>query len=153
MAQTTDARIINSKVLGEVSATADQVLTFPTGLLGFPEARDFVLVATRRTGFYWLQSLDHEALTFLVLDPFTHVSDFVIDIPDNELGGLGTDANEIIVLGIVTLPAGPEDPLTVNLQGPLLINSKKGLGRQLIVEDSAYGVRMQLDITAALLAS
>ena len=62
MTATTDGRIITSKVLGELHATQDQILTFPEGILGFPEAREFILVETRRAGFYWLQSMDHTAL-------------------------------------------------------------------------------------------
>lgn len=152
-AEETPTRRIPSRVLGEIQVTEEATLTFPTGVLGFPEARDFTLVATSREGFYWLQSLEHDTLTFLVLDPFLHVPDFSIEIPDEDMGVLGTEASEIIVLAVVTLPAGPDDPLTANLQGPLLINSAKGLGRQLILDDSPYGLRHVLDISAALLAS
>ena len=153
MTEATEMRRIKSHVLGEVQTTEEGTLTFPRGVLGFPEARDFVLVGTSRSGFYWLQSLDHDTLTFLVLDPFVHVPDFTVDIPDEEMGPLGTDASEIVVLGVVTLPAGPDDPLTVNLQGPLVINMKRGVGSQLMLDDSPFGLRHNLDIASALLAS
>ncbi|MGI9625291.1 MAG: flagellar assembly protein FliW [Longimicrobiales bacterium] len=148
-----EPRQIASRVLGEIQVTEEGTLTFPTGVLGFPEARDFTLVTTSREGFYWLQSLEHDTLTFLVMDPFLHVPDFSIEIDDEEMGVLGTEASEIIVLAVVTLPAGPDDSLTANLQGPLVINSAKGIGRQLILDDSPYGLRHTLDISAALLAS
>ncbi|NNM31937.1 MAG: flagellar assembly protein FliW, partial [Gemmatimonadetes bacterium] len=104
-------------------------------------------------GFYWLQSLDHDTLTFLLVDPFIHLPEFSIHLPDEEMGILGTDVDHIVVLGIVTLPANPDASLTVNLQGPLVINAKRGVGRQLVVEGPSHSVRHPLDITAALLAS
>lgn len=153
MTEPKEPRLVASRVLGEIEVAHESTLTFPAGVLGFPEAREFTLVATSRAGFYWLQSLEYDALTFLVIDPFLHLPDFSIDVPDEEMGILGVDASEIVVLGIVTLPPGPDDPLTVNLQGPLVINSNKGLGKQLILGDSAYGLRHALDVTSALLAS
>lgn len=153
MTQPTQQEPVKSRVLGEIHVDPDGMLRFPHGVLGFPEARDFALVSTSRQGFYWLQSVEHDTLTFLVLDPFVHVPDFSIDIPDDQLGVLGTDATEIVVLGVVTLPTSPDEPPTVNLQGPLLINARKGVGRQLILADSPWGLRYSIDLADALLAS
>ncbi|MDH3222615.1 MAG: flagellar assembly protein FliW [Gemmatimonadota bacterium] len=153
MIEANTTRSVPSRVLGEVKVSEDSALDFPGGVLGFPEAHAFALVSTSREGFYWLQSLDHDTLTFLLVDPFLHIPDFSIHLPDEEMGVLGTDAGEIVVLGIVTLPANPDAPLTVNLQGPLVINAKRGVGRQLVLDNDAYGLRHPLDITAALLAS
>ncbi len=153
MIEAKTTRSIPSRVLGEIKVSEDSALDFPSGVLGFPEAHAFVLVSTSREGFYWLQSLDHDTLTFLLVDPFIHLPDFAIHLPDEEMDVLGTEAEEIIVLGIVTLPSNPDAPLTVNLQGPLVINAKRGVGRQLVLDDEAYGLRHPLDVTAALLAS
>ena len=153
MTQPTEPRTVASRVLGPVTVHPDQVLNFPTGVLGFPEAREFTTVSTQRPGFYWLQSLEYDTLTFLLIDPFQHVPDFSVDLPDEELGHLGTDASKLVVLGIVTLPAGPGDQLTVNLQGPLVINTETGVGQQLIVPDSPHGTRFGLDVADALMAS
>lgn len=149
----TETHVVPSRVLGELTIQSDSAIAFPGGLLGFPEATSFVLVATSREGFYWLQSLDHDTLTFLLVDPFIHIPDFSINLPDDEMGILGTDADQIVVLGIVTLPANPEAPLTVNLQGPLVLNAKRGVGRQLVVDGPGSSVRHPLSTTAALLAS
>lgn len=148
-----EKRVVPSRVLGDVPVSEDSAIAFPSGLLGFPEATSFVLVSTSREGFYWLQSLDHDTLTFLLVDPFIHLPDFSIHLPDEEMGILGTEAESIVVLGIVTLPANPEASLTVNLQGPLVINAKRGVGRQLVVDGHGFNVRHPLNITAALLAS
>ncbi len=153
MIPTSDERTVTSHVLGDVTANPEQILDFPNGILGFPEAQEFMLVATERAGFYWIQSLLHETLTFLVLDPFIHIPDFSVELPDDEMGTLGTEAGKLVVLSIVTLPAGPDDILTVNLQGPLVINTDNGIGQQLILHDSPHGTRYTLDVDGALLAS
>lgn len=153
MSQSSEPRTVASRVLGNITTKPEHILNFPTGLLGFPETREFTLVATHRQGFYWLQSLEYDTLTFLLIDPFLHVPDFTVDLPDEDMGALGTDATKIVVLGIVTLPAGPDDALTVNLQGPLVLNTESGIGQQLIIPDSPHGTRCALDVGEALLAS
>ena len=62
--------IVESELLGEVSVEQDELITFPTGLLGFPACREFVLIPSEREGLYWLQSAEPSPLAFLLVDPF-----------------------------------------------------------------------------------
>ena len=63
-------RRIASDILGPLEATEDGLLTFPRGVLGFPECRQFLLLASAHDGIYWLQSTEFSALTFVLADPF-----------------------------------------------------------------------------------
>lgn len=138
---------VESDLLGPISVPADDTFTFAQGLLGFPEARRFALVPTDRDGFFWLQSLDFGALVFLLVDPFPLVEEFYVDLSEAEVGMLEpADGSEMAVLAIMTLPRQNGDAPTLNLQGPLVLNMKKRLGRQLVLQESRWGTRWSLDL-------
>lgn len=143
-AENTGNRTIESDLLGPITVAEDRLVQFPDGLLGFPEVREFVLVPTERAGTYWLQSAEHTSLVFVLIDPFLHFSDYVVDLADTEVRGLEARARgDVAVLAIVTLPGAEGDPATANLQGPLALNLDRGLGRQVVLRDGSFGVRRE----------
>ncbi len=141
---------VESEVLGPLTVSADHVLDFPDGVLGFPDARRFVLVAAARDGLYWLQSTEHASLVFLVLDPFLHFPDYAVEIPASNVAGLSAASHaDIAIFTIVTLSAGADVPCTANLQGPLAINLSGGIGRQLVLRNGDLGVRRAVQLEPA----
>lgn len=138
---------VHSDLLGPISVSADQVITFDRGLLGFPECREFVLAPAMREGVYWLQSMEHGSLTFLVVDPFVFFDDYTVDLPDIEVEALeARHADEIAILTIVTLPDDAAAPCTANLQGPLALHLGRGLARQVVLGDPDVPVRRPIDL-------
>ena len=133
---------VASEVLGPVTVAADAVLTFPTGLFGFPECRRFALLPAGRDGLYWLQSLEHSALAFLLADPFRFFAGYAVELGANDRAELSAaSAGDVAVFAIVTLPHARGEQPTANLQGPVALNLRAGLGRQLALADGAWGVR------------
>jgi flagellar assembly factor FliW len=144
----------DSRLLGELLVLPEERFTFPSGLFGFPDYRDFALVAAERQGFYWLQSLESPSLTFLLADPFASCEGFSVELGETDLVPLRAHrASDIGVLAIVTLPRSPGEPATANLQGLIALNFEEGMGRQVIVQDSSYGVRWPLDLNRMRLVS
>ncbi len=140
--------LLESHVLGTLQVREDQCFTFPEGILGFPACKRFALLPAERTGFWWLQSLDCPSLTFLLADPFLFIEGFYVDLNEGDLLPLrATRASELGVLAIVTLPRTPLDPPTANLQGPLVLNPGKRLGRQVVLPHSPYGTRWPLELS------
>lgn len=138
---------VHSDLLGPISVSIDQVIHFDRGLLGFPECRQFVLAPAMRDGVYWLQSMEHGSLTFLVVDPFAFFDDYTVDLPDTEVDALeALHADEIAVLTIVTLPDDAAAPCTANLQGPLALHLDRGLARQIVLGDPDVPVRRPIDL-------
>ncbi len=133
---------IESDLLGRIRAADHQLVRFAEGLLGFPDARNFVLAPAQRTGTYWLQSAEHSSLVFLVIDPFLHFHDYVVELPDTDVRALEADARtDVAILAIVTLPGEDGKPATANLQGPVALNLDRGLARQVVLRDRGLGVR------------
>ncbi len=137
---------LSSELLGPLSVRAERVFHFPAGLVGLPECRDFALL-DGRPGLFWLQSLEHAALTFLLADPFAWVEGFHLELDLPPVPGRAPE-DELAVLAIVTLPRDPGAAATLNLQGPLLLSFSDGTGRQLVLPRSAWGIRHPIDLSA-----
>ena len=136
---------VASDLLGAIELPADALYTFGTGLYGFAEARRFALVPAGREGLFWLQSAESRGLIFLLADPFHWYPDYAADIPDAELAALGhTGDAPVGVLAIVTLPATPGEPASVNLRAPIVLDPEGRQGRQVVLRDERFGVREAL---------
>jgi flagellar assembly factor FliW len=145
MAQEPDLTVA-SDLLGPLSVSAEEIIDFPAGLFGFPECRRFVIVPGERDGFFWLQSADHSALAFLLVDPFLFFEGYSVDLSDQEIRELGaSDASEVAILSIVTLPRSRQEQPTANLQGPLAIGFGQRRAMQLAIAESEFGVRCRFD--------
>jgi flagellar assembly factor FliW len=130
---------VASDILGTLTVESDSVLTFPRGLLGFPECRSFVLLPSERTHVYWLQSVDYSSLAFLLVDPFIFFEGYTLDLAATDMDA--TSPNEMSVLAIVTLPGAPGELPTANLQGPVVIHTRLMQGSQVVLSESSYGIR------------
>jgi len=136
---------ITSDLLGPLTIEPDAVLTFPEGLLGFPECRSFVLLPSEREHVYWLQSIEYTALAFLMVDPFVFFEGYTVDLSNTDVA-VSTETeriapNELTVLAIVTLPADRGGKPTANLQGPVVFDMRAQQGRQVVIPESRYGIR------------
>ncbi len=115
-------------------------LHVPAGLLGFPERKEYqILNHTRAAPFRWLQAIENPPLVFAITDPFIFVPDYQVEITPTDLQELGgNDANQFLLCAIVTLPGTTSPDLTMNLQGPVLVNHHNGWAKQLVLINSLY---------------
>ena len=137
--------IIQSTRFGELTIAETDIINFPHGIPGFPNEKSFVAVDNDPDSpFSFLQSTKKAYLTFLLADPFTFFKDyeFVLDdAVDLELGISEDKPPQVFV--IATVKEKLED-MTVNLLAPIVINNQKAIGRQIVLEKTAYGTRHQL---------
>ena len=67
---------------GTYEVKDNTLLTFPSGILGFPEWTRYVLLDHDTDApFKWLQCVEEAQLAFVVLDPVFFKSDYQIEIP------------------------------------------------------------------------
>ncbi len=139
---------INTKVFGEVEISDDKIITFEKGIIGFPDMKRFTLLHDEEkgtsAGIRFLQSIDEPGFAMPVMDPLVVKSDYDPEVDDELLKGMGslTDEN-ILVLVTVTVPSDLTK-MSVNLQGPLVINVDERKACQLIVEGDAYPVKFPI---------
>ena len=140
---------VHSELLGSLEVDPGELIGFPQGLFGFPECRSFVLISTEREGVYWLQSVEHSALAFLLVDPFLHFDGYSVEIAPADLAELHSGENgNVVILAIVTLPQTRDERPTANLQGPLAFNLNARVAKQLACAETKFGTRAPFDLLA-----
>lgn len=143
-----DTVMFSSAVLGPIAVRAADRVTFPTGLYGFPDAREFALVPAGRDAFCWLQSVTEPSLAFLLTDPFAAFPDYAPDVPDADIAHFGGDLvsapGRMAVLAVVTL-GGPGNA-SANLRAPIVIDTQARCARQIVLPDEPRGVAEPLSL-------
>ena len=123
------------------SAAEGTPLSLMSGLLGFEEYHDFVLVEEPDSPVVWLCSVEEPLLTFPTIEPFLVCPDYSFELSDAEVEALRlrTPA-DATVLVIVTLRSEPPGA-TANLMAPVVINRSEGLARQIVLSEGGYSLR------------
>lgn len=136
---------IRTRFLGEVEINEDDILVFQDGILGFEESRKFILLEVpENDSFRVLQDVEKESVSFVVADPWKFETGYDIEIPDEELLKVNIRKKEqLAVLNIVTL-CGEFARSTFNLLAPLVLNMDSRLGRQVVLNSSAYTTKHPL---------
>lgn len=136
---------INTRIFGEIEITEEKVLTFENGIIGFPELKHFTLLHDEDqgadAGIRFLQSIEEPGFALPVMDPLVVKPDYDPEVNDELLTGVGDLTPEnILVMVSVTVPADLTK-MTVNLQGPFVINVAERKACQIIVEGSDHPVK------------
>jgi flagellar assembly factor FliW len=131
---------------GTVEIDDSQIITLPTGLLGFSMERHFVLLNDEGEGspFQWLHSVDTPDLAFVVIDPQFAFPEYAVTLTEDHLRRLEAASLEELTVRCIITMARELTGITVNLQGPLLFNMPKRLGLQLVIPDGKYSTRQPL---------
>jgi flagellar assembly factor FliW len=132
---------IVSKPYGPIEVDERQQILFPFGILGFENLKRYVLLDAAQQPFYWLQSAEVAEIAFILIDPRVFRPGYLPDVDPEELAPIAPESVEdLLDFAIVTIPEDPME-MTANLQGPVLINRRRRLGRQCISRDLAMQVR------------
>jgi flagellar assembly factor FliW len=131
---------IETKALGRVTVSENQIITFPSGLPGFPNFRRYTLLNSHlKSPFYCLQCLDDPSLAFLLTEPAAVVPDYRPKKSVNDLKDLqAASIDDLQILVTLTIPPGRPREMTANLMSPLLINQARGLGKQVVIDKPQY---------------
>jgi flagellar assembly factor FliW len=139
---------VNTKAFGLIDVDERQKVVFPDGLFGFEEYNEYVLLDAEQEPFFWLQSVKNQEVAFILINPYLFRYDYEVNIANEELASIGiTSPENTLIFVIVTIPQGG-NPMTANLQGPLVINRQDMKGMQAIISDDRWQIRH--DIIAEL---
>ncbi len=121
----------------------DDIVSFPAGLPGFEECRQFVVLSSRDLEpFKCLQSVDGPSASFLAVDPRRVFPDYRCLLSDVDRVRLGDpDEAQLVWLAVVTVQA---EQTLVNLRAPVVVNPARMLGYQLMPSNSLYPLRFEL---------
>lgn len=129
---------------GMMNIQDGDLFRIPDGLVGFRAFTQFVMLPDPVvSGLTWLQSATAPELAFGLIAPPLAIGDYRVELRPGDRAALELD-EERSALTYVILNRGDGGGLTVNLQGPLVFNPMRRLGRQLVLTSSRYAVRYPL---------
>lgn len=134
---------IETSRFGWVKVDDERVLTFPRGLLGFPEHSQFALIQNGSENyFFWLQSVDEPGLAFVVTDPTIYFPDYNVPVREEAATELQLTDEQAVQVMVICNKVG--DWITGNLLGPLMVNSSNRLATQVILTEKRWTTRQPL---------
>ncbi len=109
----------------------------PAGLIGFADATRFeLLINEEEAPFMWIRCVDRHELGFIVVEPSSILSDYDVEISDEEAKKLDiANSEDALVINIVTVHDDSIESATVNLVGPIVINRQTLQGKQVIANN------------------
>lgn len=137
--------IIKSQRFGELEVPENKIITMVKPVLGFEHLKQFCLIELEEMRpFVCLQAIEDPATTFIVVNPMIFCADYKIEVNPKEIADLEiTNLEAIETYVVATIPDNPAE-VSINLQGPILINTENRLGRQLVLVNSKYNVTHRL---------
>lgn len=140
-----------SVILGDtverVEVPEEELLIFPRGVVGFEEFGRYALFELEHP-LYLLQAVDDPHVGFLLLEPALVDPAYRVSLSRDDQVLLGLRSGESPdLLCIVTLSVDGR-PASVNLRAPVAINPSRGMGAQIILQDSDYPMRHPLSVSA-----
>ncbi|QNG60256.1 flagellar assembly protein FliW [Bacillus sp. PAMC26568] len=130
---------IQTKYHGELDIKEEQVITFEQGIPGFLEEKSFVLLTLdEETSFFILQSIQTAGIAFVVTSPFIFFKDYEFDLDESSKERLYIHSEQDVEVYVILTVKEPFNESTANLQGPIILNRKTKLGKQLILNQTNY---------------
>ncbi len=128
---------IKTRIFGDVTISDDKMISFPNGIVGFPDPKDFALIHDEeqgdQAGIRWMQSVQEPNFAMPVINPLVVKEDYDPLVDDELLAVIGKGEN-ILVLTTITVPTDLSK-MSVNLKAPFVINVDTRKAVQVVLED------------------
>ncbi len=126
--------------LGEREISLDSIIYFPRGLIGLEDKREFVLLNVRdESPFLLLQCVTDPGLGLLVADPYAFIESYDVKLEKIDRKSLKIkNVKQLAILVTVSIPQNKPENTTLNLQGPIVINTEVRIGLQVPQTEAGY---------------
>lgn len=137
--------MVQTTRFGAIEASEEQVISLVEGMLGFSGCTRYVLMADEiGEPFKWMQSTDIPSLAFVVIDPAVILPNYHFSVKREQIKPLEVGTVDDLQVYVIVTMSGNILDVTVNLQGPLLVNKNKRVGMQLVLNDPNFSTRHPL---------
>lgn len=133
---------VKTRPFGEIEIDEKQIVDFPEGILGFDYVKRFIIIDSHdNSPFKWLQAYSEPELAFVIIRPIDFLHEYELVISPADVEAVEAESEEsLLVFAIVTIPANPKE-MTANLQGPIIVNPLKRIGKQAVSLSDKYRVK------------
>jgi flagellar assembly factor FliW len=134
---------IDTTRFGRLTVDDERIITFPRGLLGFPNHTRFALIQTGEENyFFWLQAVEDPNLAFVVTDPSIFFKDY--DVPVREETQQELQLTDLGFAQCFVICNKVDEWLTGNLLGPIVVNAANRLAQQVVLTEKKWTTRQPL---------
>jgi flagellar assembly factor FliW len=131
-----------SSRFGTLEIETEEVIEFPSGLIGLGGARYALLTTDDQSPFAWLQSIDDPELALPITNPWLFFADYAVDVDDAEAKRIGVEDPSKVDVWVTVRAAAELQGFSANLRAPILVWN--GRGHQVINEANDAPVRAPL---------
>ncbi len=121
---------ITTYQFGEVEFEENSVINFPSGIFGFENLKNHLLIQTEDGLFHWLNSIEQPEIAFPLIA--LRLIDELYPQKDLHEG-----------FGVVTLNPDPLK-VTVNMKAPIYIDQTNKVGQQTILDEDNFVIDYKL---------
>lgn len=121
---------INTRQFGEIEFSPELMINFSTGIFGFENLKNYLLIKVDDDFFYWLNSVEEPEIAFPLVGVRVIDDKYPLE-------------NEHEAFGIVTMNPDILN-ISINLKAPVYINQTNKTGFQKILDSEKYPVNYNL---------
>lgn len=123
-----------------------EYIEFKDGIFGFEEEKRFlpIMLEDGSDAILYLQSLDNEDLSFIIMNPFMLKEDYNPRLCQEDYQSLGTSQEKDLSYYVLCVVGDTAEQSTVNLKCPIVVNAVNRQARQVILDSQEYGFRHPL---------
>ncbi|MBI4620085.1 MAG: flagellar assembly protein FliW [Desulfobacterales bacterium] len=118
---------------GILEVGEEKIITFPEGLLGFPDIRHYILMDYKDTPLKWLQAVDNPDVAFIVAGSSMLSLDYSRELNAATRQCLQLENDEDLAILVILRVEG--EKVIANSQGPILLNASRMRGMQVVLEE------------------
>ena len=133
---------IQTTRFGELEIPASSVFTIVNGLIGFPNFTKFTLL-DYNPPFSWLHSVEAAELAFVVVNAAEFGDGYSFPLPVGDRDIDLKEDDEVAIVNLVSVRPQMTQT-TVNLKAPVVVNLRTMHGKQFVLDDQRYPIRMPL---------
>lgn len=121
---------INTRQFGEIDFNPEIMINFNSGIFGFENLKNYLLIKVEDDFFYWLNSVEEPEIAFPLVGVRVIDDNYPLE-NDNEPFGIVTMNPDIL-------------KISINLKAPVYINQSTKTGFQKILDSEKYSVNYNL---------
>lgn len=126
--------LLRTTRFGTLNIVTDDVIVFPSGLLGLEDCREWVLLSDAgNEALGWLQSLNRPETALAVVSPRRFVPQYRFHTYRSELAPL--DLSGLDEAQVLTIVSQQDGLPVVNLKAPIIVNLRTRTARQIVAND------------------
>lgn len=137
--------MLHTRNFGDIEVPQDKVIHIKGGIPGLDCMRRCFLVKVEDTlPIYWLQSVEDGSIALPVINPLVVDGAYAPQVEDSLLAELALDREEdLLIVNVAVIPRDVKH-MTANMAAPILINIERNIGRQVVLDEGAYPMRLPI---------